>query len=97
MPYVHLANGETLDLTDKEWQTAQEESGTPNAYHKDGHGSHVIGVYPSDYDYEQTEEDVSEQEDRAAYEEWKRNRNAAPAAIEPQDDIPVREDERVSE
>jgi hypothetical protein len=75
MPFVHLANGEVLDLSDKEWKAAQEESNTPNAFHKDGHGSHVIGVYPSDYDYEQTEEDVTEQEDRAAFEDWKRNRN----------------------
>src|ERR1700757_4519723 len=56
MPFVHLANGDVLDLSDKEWQEHQDNSGTPNAVHVDGKGSHVIGVYPSDYEYDQENE-----------------------------------------
>lgn len=81
MPFIHLANGETLDLSDKEWQAAQDESGTPNAYHKDGKGSHVIGVYPADYEYEQDDTEKNELKDRQEYEDWKANRNSTPGNI----------------
>lgn len=80
MPFVHLANGEVLDLTDEEWQDAQTKSGTPNAIHRDGKGSHVIGVYQGDYEYDDTNEkadaekraqDARDEKDRAEFEEWK--------------------------
>ena len=91
MPQIHLANGEVLQLSDKEWKAAQEESGTPNAYHKDGKGSHVIGIYPDDYEYDQTDAEKDEAADRAEYEEWKRNR----ANIQPESEA-VTDDHSVS-
>lgn len=84
MPFVHLANGEILDLTDEEWQQEQEKSGTPNAVHRDGKGSHVIGVYQGDYEYDDTSEkaaadkraqDAEDEKDREEFAEWKRNRD----------------------
>jgi len=48
MPYVHLANGDVVKLTEKELKAAHEESGTPHAFHRDGVQHHVIGVYPDE-------------------------------------------------
>lgn len=43
--YVHLANGDVLRLTAKEWAKMQDESGSPHAVRKDGMEHTVIGVY----------------------------------------------------
>lgn len=98
MPFVHLANGEVLDLSDKEWQDAQNVSGTPLAYHKDGKGSHVIGVYPADYEYNEDDQPESaadtaslSREERAELEALRKerdSRSAAPAS-EPADNQPA--------
>lgn len=48
MPYVHLANGDVIQLTKKELDASQRESGTPNAFHRDGFQHHVIGVFPDE-------------------------------------------------
>jgi hypothetical protein len=48
MPYVHLANGEVMKVSKKEFATLTDESGTPNAIQKDGFEHQVIGVYPEE-------------------------------------------------
>ena len=81
MPYVHLANGEVVDMTDDELVKSQEESGTPSAFHRDGMQYQVIGVYPKEVEHAlspeaQKEKDAKDAEDRAAFDAWQAHKAA---------------------
>lgn len=88
MPYVHLANGDVLDLSDQEWADAQKESNTPSAFHRDGLQYTVIGVFPKEVEHplnaeQQAAKDAKDNEDRAAFEKWQHDNkrdDSAPAA-----------------
>lgn len=76
MPYVHLANGDVHKLTTDELVKSQEESGTANAYRKDGMEHTVIGVYPDEVEHEPSAEKKSENakkeaEEKKAFDEWR--------------------------
>lgn len=78
MPYVHLANGDVHKLTAKELATSQEESGSPNAFRKDGKEHQVIGVYADEVEHPESEEAATERAkqeaaDREEFENWRAN------------------------
>jgi len=78
MPYIHLANGDVEKVTEKELTASVETSGSPLAYRKNGMEYYVIGVYPDEYEHPLSEDDQAvitekENEEKAAFEEWKRD------------------------
>jgi hypothetical protein len=79
MPFVHLANGDVKHHTQEELDSLFNELGHSRAYRDNGVESQVIGVYPDDVEYEQSEDEKGRNAEKAEYEEWKRSRN------EPQD------------
>jgi hypothetical protein len=78
MPYVHLANGDVEKVTAKELAASQKESGTPNAFRKNGMEHAVIGVYPDEVEHPESEEVLAERAkqekaDKAEFDAWKAN------------------------
>jgi hypothetical protein len=85
MPYVHLANGSVLKVTQKELLASQAESGTPNAYRMDGNEHTVIGVYPDEVEHglseeQQAEKNEKDAKDKAEFAEWQNKKNQDPNA-----------------
>lgn len=56
MPYVHLANGEHIKVTQKDLAANHAESGVTTVFRKDGMEHHIVGVYPEEYEHPETEE-----------------------------------------
>lgn len=75
MPYVHLANGDVVHHTDKELAQVFGDSGHQRAYRQNGVEHTVIGVYPDEVEYQQTDDEKADAEDRREFEEYKRNRD----------------------
>jgi hypothetical protein len=77
MPYVHLANGDVVTLTNDELNDAFADQGHTRAYRKDGKEHTVIGIYPDEVEYDRSEDEKAKDAEDAQYQEWKASRNQA--------------------
>ena len=78
MTYVHLANGEVKHFDAKELASTFGDE-PPRVFRDNGTEHHVIGVYPDEVEYD-NEPDIAaenEQKDRAEFDAWKAERDAA--------------------
>jgi len=77
MPYVHLANGDVKEFNAKEFVATFGDEPV-RVFRDNGVEHHVIGVYPDSVEYDTSVDEATQKEndDRADYEEWKRNRDA---------------------
>ena len=88
MTYVHLANGEVKQIDDKEF-TKRFGDEPPRFFRDNGKEHQIIGVYPDEVEYDDSDEkdeadrqrqERESEEDRAQFAEWKRNRDNPPSS-----------------
>ena len=77
MPYVHLANGDVKHHTNDELNDIFGEAGHSRAYRSEGKEHTVIGIYPDEVEYDQTDDEKAKDAENREFQEWKDSRNQA--------------------
>ena len=81
MTYVHLANGEVKQMDDKEFSKAFGDD-VPRVFRDNGQEHTVIGVYPDEVEYDQTDDEKAANAENEEFQQWKRDRDSRHDSVE---------------